>query len=402
MKTLITVFVGAVATIVVSLSAAEAQFGAADVKIISEPGEAFDDAHRLWQGIPSIERTHSGRLVVAWYSGGNREGSVENYCLLAISDDQNRSWSAPRLVVQGARGVRTGEPLPWLDPRGRLWLFWNEVHPDKARRGTWAIRCDLPDAAVMQWTEPRFIGGGIVLGKPLVRREGDWLAPLDVRNDSPLAAEIGKNRAGVLVSNDEGATWRSRGGWQVPAELHDFDEHCVVERDDGSLWAVLRLQGGLMQSSSADGGATWTDPAPFMTGARTRAHLRRLASGRMLLLYHDGPPHQGRGEANYLREHLTAFLSDDEGRTWKHKLLLDPRNRVSYPDVTEAPDGRIYVTYDYGRYITGCKEALATSFTEADVLARRSLPTPALVNRATGFGNVQETDKGKEEKVRKK
>lgn len=373
-----------------------------EVTIITNPGEAYSDAHRTWQGIPSIERTPGGKLVVAWYSGGDKEGSPENYCLLAVSTDTNRTWSAPSLVVQGNKGVRTGEPLPWLDPQGRLWLFWNEIHPDKALRGTWAIRCDAPDAAKMSWTAPQFIGGGIVLGKPIITSKGEWLTPLDVRNDSPLATQIGKNSAGVMVSTDKGATWTWRGGWRLPDDLHDFDEHCIVERKDGSLWAVLRLKGGLRQTSSSDGGKTWTEPSAFLTGVRSRAHLSKLASGRFLLVYHDGPGKETKDGLSYRRESLTAFLSEDEGKTWNKKLLLDARNRVSYPDATQTPDGRIWITYDYARYITGCKEVLTIGITEDDILKKRDIPTPTLVNRATGYGNIQETGEGNEDKMREK
>jgi hypothetical protein len=373
-----------------------------EVTIIPNPGTAFSDSRRTWQGIPSIEHTPGGKLVVAWYSGGDREGSPENYCLLAVSTDTNRTWSAAVLVVQGTKGVRTGEPLPWLDPSGRLWLFWNHIHPDKAHRGTWAIRCDNPDAAQMTWTAPQFIGHGIVLGKPIVTTKGEWLAPLDVRNDTPLAAQIGKNRAGVIVSTDKGVTWTWRGGWQLPDDLHDFDEHCIVERKDGSLWAILRLKGGLRQSTSTDGGKTWTEPSAFLNGARTRAYLGKLASGRYLMLYHDGPGKETKDGMSYRRESLTAFLSEDEGKTWKKKLLLDPRNRVSYPDATQTPDGRIWLTYDYARYLTGCKEILTLGITEEDILKNRALPTPTLVNRATAYGNIQEVGEGNEDKMRDK
>jgi predicted neuraminidase len=375
---------------------------AASAKVITQPGAEYDDAHRTWQGIPSIERTRGGRMIVAWYSGGDGEGSIENYCLMAVSDDAGRTWTPPSLVIQGQKGEATAGPLPWLDPKGRLWLFWVDIHPDKALRGMWAIRCDEPDAATMQWSAPQFIGGGSVTGKPLILRDGTWLAPFDVRNDSPLAKRTGKNAAGVIASTDEGATWEWRGGWQLEEGVHDFCEHCVVERKDGSLWAVLRVKDGLMQSISTDDGKTWSALAPFMTGTRTRAHLRRLASGRLLLIYHDGPAQVKKEAAIYRREMLTAFLSDDGGKTWPRKLLLDSRNRVSYPDVTEGPNGRIFVTYDYSRYMTGCKEVLVLPFTEADILGNRTLPTPSVVNRATGFGNNQETRGGDEDKMREK
>ena len=371
-------------------------------QIITQPGVEYDDAHRTWQGVPSIERTRGGRLIVAWFSGGSGEGSIENYCLAAVSDDDGKTWSPPKLVIQGQKGEPTAGPLPWLDPKGRLWMFWVEIHPDKTLRGMWAIRCDAPDAATMQWSAPQFIGGGAVTGEPFVGRDGAWLAPFDVRNDSPLAKRVGKNTAGVLASTDEGATWEWRGGWQLAEEVHDFCEHGVVQRKDGSLWAVMRVKGGLMQSSSTDDGKTWSSPTAFMSGVCTRAHLRRLASGRLLLIYHDGPAHPGKEGVSYRREMLTAFLSDDDGKTWPKKLLLDSRTRVSYPDATESPDGRIFVTYDYSRYITGCKEVLVLPFKEADILGNRSLPTPSVVNRATGFGNNQETGGGSEEKMREK
>jgi hypothetical protein len=38
-----------------------------------------------------------------------------------------------------------------------------------------------------------------------------------------------------------------------------------------------------------------------------------------------------------IRSHLTAYLSDDDGRSWHGGLLLDERNGVSYPDGVEEP-----------------------------------------------------------------
>jgi hypothetical protein len=64
------------------------------------------------------------------------------------------------------------------------------------------------------------------------------------------------------------------------------------------------------------------------------------------------------------RSHLTAFLSDDDGRNWTGGLLLDDRMNVSYPDGVQAPDGRIYIVYDRERF--AAREILMAVFTEAD------------------------------------
>lgn len=376
--------------------------------VIMNPPEAdFGDQTRTWQGIPSISLSQGGRLFVAWYSGGPVEGSDLNYSLLAYSDDKGRTWSKPTLVIQGEPKVRVGEPVPWVDPSNKLWLFWNEDNPDKTKRGTWAIRCDHPDAPPndWKWTEPQFIGSGILLAKPLVVRDGTWLLPLDVRYGSELATRIGKNMAGVLVSRNQGESWEWVGGWSIPEDIHDFDEHCIVQLGDGSLLAVIRTKIGAYQSSSTDAGKTWTTPTMLMPGVRSRIHLQNLPSGRLLLIFHDGLGKPGKDRSGkeailYSREKMTAFLSEDGGKTWFRKLLLDPRDKVSYPDAAIGPDGMIYGTWDYARYITGAKEVVVQSFTEEDLLQGREPAPPVVVNRATGYGNEIELKNAEEDKMR--
>ena len=64
---------------------------------------------------------------------------------------------------------------------------------------------------------------------------------------------------------------------------------------------------------------------------------------------------------------LTAWVSEDEGLTWKGGLMLDERKGLSYPDGFQAPDGTIYVSYDRNRATDG--EILMARFTEAEVLS---------------------------------
>jgi hypothetical protein len=92
-----------------------------------------------------------------------------------------------------------------------------------------------------------------------------------------------------------------------------------------------------------------------------RFFVRRLKSGALLLVKH-GPL-----DERTRREKLMAFVSDDDGQTWLGGLLLDEREKVTYPDGVQAPDGTIYIVYDYNRTPNG--EVLMATFTEADVRA---------------------------------
>lgn len=67
------------------------------------------------------------------------------------------------------------------------------------------------------------------------------------------------------------------------------------------------------------------------------------------------------------RSHLTAFLSSDDGRTWQGGLLLDPREKVSYPDGQQAADGTIIIAYDCER--VGAREIDWAGFREEDILS---------------------------------
>ena len=139
----------------------------------------------------------------------------------------------------------------------------------------------------------------------------------------------------------------------------------LVERRDGSIWMVARTATGLMESTSADGGVTWSEPVPSaIAHPNARFHLRRLASGRLLLIKHGDriDEHQG-------RKQLSGWLSDDDGRHWRGGLVLDERAGISYPDGFQAADGTIFISYDRNRATDG--EILLARFTEADLLAGR-------------------------------
>jgi predicted neuraminidase len=364
-------------------------------QVITSPGAEYDDTQRSWQGIPGIERASNGRLWSTWYTGDIGEGAMGNYAMVATCADVGQKWSKP-MAIQGTKGTRIGDPLPWIDPKGRLWIFYaqysQKTETAPTFRATFAIRTDDPGNAKPQWSEPFVVvTDGILFGKPLIRNGGAWIAPFFVTGKPAWSAAMAGNETGIVISTDEGASWQWLGGTHVPKDLLNFSEATIAQRKDGSLWMVIRTLVGLVESSSTDGGRTWSQVKPlpgFEKGPSTRACMRKLASGAFMLVYHDAPPNKTGG---FGRAQITAWLSDDEGRTWPHKLLLDGRNRVSYPDATQAPDGRIFITYDLGRYMQTEKSVLVSVLREEDIRAGKIVSKDAklkiVADQCYAYGN---------------
>jgi hypothetical protein len=340
----------------------------APVALNLAPGPQYHALARLWQGIPSVERGSDGCFYATWYSGGKTE-DPDNYTLVVRSTDEGQSWSEPILVIDPPDKVRAFDPNLWTDPRGRLWLFWAQSWElFDGRVGVWWSVCDDPGAATPRWSAPQRLAHGIMLNKPTVLSTGEWLFPVGLWRSSawlaPDAAGLqahpeldGERFSNVYVTRDEGSTFALLGRADVPRRV--FDENMIVERRDGSLWMLVRTDNGIGESVSTDRGATWSPGRDTgFGGPNSRFFIRRLQSGALLLVNH--VDFSG-------RNNLTALLSDDDGQTWPHRMLLDGRKDVSYPDGFQAPDGTIHIIYDRERY--GAREILLASFTEADVRA---------------------------------
>jgi len=359
----------------ISLPAAEPTDPAAAIlpALNTAPGPEYADEARMFQGIPGIERAANGRLWATWYGGGVTEDR-HNYILLVTSGDDGRTWSRPVMILDPDRDgpVRAFDPCLWHDPQGRLWLFW-------AQRGNGAaellaITTDDSGAERPKWSEPRWICDGIMMNKPTVASDGRWLLPVAIWGTDASCP--------VVASADQGATWKLVGAAGVPRkEDRNCDEPMIVERRDGSLWMLVRTRYGIGESLSTDGGVTWTAVAPTdLVHPAARFFIRRLRCGKLLLVKHS-PPNGGRA-----RSHLTAYLSDNDGKSWNGGLLLDARGGVSYPDGAEGPEGVVYVIYDFDRQ--GDKEILMAAFTEDDVMAGKIVSSHGRlhvrINQATG------------------
>lgn len=152
--------------------------------VITNPGASFQDEARSGAMIIGMDRTPKGRIWGCWTGTGDKK---DGYFLLATSDDDGTTWSKPCLAAgaltepeQKLRGALVGNL--WSDPKGRLWLFFDQQLGDPQKRITnWFIRCDDPDAAEPKWSEPVQFAEGCTLNKPTVLKTGDWLLPVGFR-----------------------------------------------------------------------------------------------------------------------------------------------------------------------------------------------------------------------------
>lgn len=353
------------------------------IHLNGNPGPEFDTKFRFWQGCPTILRTKGGRLYAGWYSGGVGEPDLGNYNLLIRSDDDGWTWSKPIVTVSSEpeNGFIAIDIQLWLDPLDRMWMFITQRYlkenmqvSDSDHLAVWAAVCDDPDAEILEWQEPRFVSQGFLRTQPTVLSNGDWVL---------CAYDWSSQNYRYSRSKDQGITWERCEAGKRPAVLTKdeipFDETMILERNDHSLLMFARTRKALIaQCTSKDPeGSEWT-PAEYTTipGANARFFLRRLNSGRVLLIHNDSLES---------RTNLCAKLSEDDGATWKYSLHLDSAispeyGMISYPDAVQADDGRIFIIYDCGRNTV--KEIRMAQITEEDIMNGKLCDYSSYLNRA--------------------
>ena len=319
----------------------------------------YAEQSREFTGIPSFAITPGGRMWATWYAGSSPGEDMNNYVPLSTSSDGGITWEEILVVDPDGNGpVRAYDPQLWVDPDNQLWFFWTQaIGHDGTIAGVWFMKASDLEVKNTKWSSPHRLTDGVMMDKPTVLSNGDWLFPVSTWRETD-------NSAKVLASSDRGKSWAIIGAAHVPQEDREFDEHTIVEKKDGTLWMLVRTKYGIGESSSKDRGKTWSPMSPSkFKHPSARFFMRRLHSGNLLLVKH-GPINVKTG-----RSHLMAFLSKNDGNTWSTGLLLDERVGVSYPDGQQDTDGTIHLIYDYNR--TNEQLILTTTFTEEDIEGNR-------------------------------
>jgi hypothetical protein len=311
----------------------------------------YNQSSRVWQGIPSIGKDRSGNLYTAWVTGGKGEGN-ENYLTLSLSKDNGRSWYNDKLIifVNSDDSTRVADPCFFNDKYDNLYMAWHKYVQKKDNLAkewavVWYSKLDLDQNGSISYTSPRKIAEGSMLNKPYYSKISDEvLFPIarwyegngELHQPFIYSAKYGTNN---LIN------FSKIGAIPVKSNISGIHEHMLVQINDGSYFAMIRTFDGIHFSRSLNG-RIWDMSKKFTYLGDTtvsRFHLSRLKSGRLIFIYNN----------SLSRSNLTICLSDDDGLTWPHKMILDASNHVSYPDLIETDPGVLNIVYDFSRTLVG-------------------------------------------------
>ncbi len=349
------------------------QEGVLDKPISSLTSETYKESDRQWLGLPTIAKTAGGRLWCAFQTGDVKEGSegTNNYDVMYYSDDNGETWSKEYAIFDVADDfIRLTDPRLFTDGEGQLWL----VLIRGGANGTYAIQFENPDcenpSANLKFKTPIYWLNYPPAHRPTILSNGRWITPVEASVKSQHTYLCNPDSANNLY------IWYDM--TQTPATTgfpnnKSYGESQIIELKDGRLMMISRLPkgcgNGMEISYSDDFGVNWTAyQSGFelpLAGPSSKFHIQRLKSGNILLLNNDSLTD---------RHNITAWLSEDDGKTWPHKILLDDRKidgfwGVSYPESAfeQGENGEIYVVYDAGRYTQ--KEIRLCILTEEDIKA---------------------------------
>jgi len=309
------------------------------VEFINE-GAPYPECHAS-----TIVEVAPGQLVAAWF-GGTKERNPD--VGIWFARHEKGRWLP---AVEVANGVQadgsprqpTWNPVLFQPPGGPLVLFY-KVGPSPGK--WWGMVMRSSDGG-KSWGAPQRLPEGIlgpVKNKAVILADGGWLS----------ASSTEGNKDGWLIhfelSRDAGKTWKKIG---PVAKGPGFDaiQPSVLFYPSGVLQTLCRSkQGVIVQTWSKDQGLTWSPlTGTELPNPNSGTDAVTLADGRQLIVYNHAGHRAEEAKGN--RWPLEIAVSTD-GLVWRRALTLETEPKVSgyaYPAVIQATDGRVHVTYTWGR-----------------------------------------------------
>jgi predicted neuraminidase len=333
----------------------------------------------------SIVSLSNGDFLAAWFQGSGERNADDVKIFGARLKKGEHQWSTPFLMAD-TKDIPDCNPVLFLNSKGKLFLVWVAVQANrweysilrfrtstdylKAGAPTWTWQDNIllkpgdifatetenkfkllpkPELA---WSEYARSYDEMIIeaSKDLRKRSIGWMTrikPLLLENGKillPLYSD-GYNFSIVAISEDDGDNWRpslpivSRGGVQ-PA---------LIRKTNGDIIAYLRDNGDapnrVQISESKDYGESWS--------AAVKSAIPNSGSSVELIVLKDGKWAFIGNDLDEGRYRLSLYISNDEGKTWKYKTVLENESKgngsFSYPCLIETADGILHITYSYSK-----------------------------------------------------
>ena len=342
--------------------------------------------HQLHNHSPSIAQLVNGDLLIAFYRGSG-EAEADDVQILGMRKAPGAAaWSEP-FVLADTPGFPDLNPVLFVDPQKRLWLFY-VTYLDNSTKGvlvSYRVSTQHRDAGAPTWDRSEILpirpdtfaeSFSANLDKIAVDRVDDLKTSEGLQRAYASQREQVASKLGVRLgwmtrtqpimvgdrmllglyhdvfacslagwTDNAGKTW----GFSAPIQSVYLGgiQPAIAQRKDGTLVALMRDNGKLQyirQSESTDNGASWsTVIATDIPNPGSSVSLHVLQSGAWLLLCNDAKDN---------RERLAAYLSDDEGRSWPIRRVIadlkEQHGEAHYPSAIQSADGAIHVTYSHG------------------------------------------------------
>lgn len=380
---------------------------------------------RIFQGCPQVEISEGGRLWATWF-GSNVQAERapfhnDQFSVISTSADDGNTWKEVFVFdPSDLLGSGASDPMLWKDPKGNLRFIslrnLNLKGEDEFASSAWEFTMLDPENEHTAWTAPRLLGNkNISVMKPLIFPDGTIIRSMD---DFKLVGQPNKVRIRFLKEDVDGKPMFVS---ELPVDNDaSFAEQMPIVRKDGSLFTFYRTKKGQKFAESFDGGKSWKLGGyyPMQFSINTKCILKNLPSGRVLLVANDVQMKQkvGSSKAIYYytdedgnecelekhktsRTRMTAFLSEDDGKTFPHKMLLCDDGRISYPSATLGKNGAIYIVYDQGRSVIGQHAILLSKVTEEDILAGKLVNDESFLNKVVSRPSDQGGGRRKGDKI---
>ncbi len=315
-------------------------------RAIEDPyGTLCFSSELVFEKIPNAPAHHcsvlcqagNGDLLCLWY-GGSYESADDQVLFLARQPAGQRDWTTPEPMLQNS-ATPPGNAVIFRLGEEQLCIVWGRMEGSRPmRRGSGWDRCrlmirtstdhghtwspDRPMFAETFWQVPR--------NPPITLTDGTRLLAVEGIENSQEGSDF--------LTLAPGASQ-----WQRISFTPGGSQPAVVQRNDGSLLALMRHRGNIRQIESTDGGRNWTDAtATALKNPDAGISMTRLANGHLVLVYND---------SQFDRTPLSVCRSLDEGRTWEKPLHLESNpGEYSYPCIVQTTDGRIHISYTFRRY----------------------------------------------------